>query len=156
MKSVPYTQTYTRPASCISTPCKIGEPFDSNFDTGSHPSYLNLNAIWDTGAMRSTISTQIARQLNLTPLGQTRVCHADGESLCNYYVVNLLLPNKIEIKMLMVNDGKLTDTDMLIGMDVISPYDFAITNPGKQTKFSFQVPSTLDIDFENSDTTLQE
>jgi len=56
----------------------------------------------------------------------------------------------------MVNDGKLTDTDMLIGMDVISLCDFAITNPGKQTKFSFQVPSTLDIDFENSDTTLQE
>ena len=48
----------------------------------------------------------------------------------------------------MVNDGKLTDTDMLIGMDVISLCDFTITNPGAETKFSFQVPSTLDIDFE--------
>lgn len=55
--------------------------------------------------MRSTISTQVANNLNLMPLGQTRVCHADGESICNYYVINLLLPNKIEIKMLMVNDA---------------------------------------------------
>ena len=31
--------------------------------------------------------------------------------------------------MLMVNDGKLTDTDMLIGMDVISMCDVVITNP---------------------------
>ena len=49
--------------------------------------------------------------------------------------------------MLMVNDGRLTDTDMLIGMDVISLCDFAITNVGKETKFSFQIPSTVDIDF---------
>ncbi len=154
MTAVPYTQTYTKPAPCISTMCKISEPFDSDFDMGSHPPYMELNAIWDTGAMRSTISTHIARQLNLKPIGQTRVCHADGESLCNYYIVNLLLPNKIEIKMLMVNDGRLTDTDLLIGMDVISLCDFAITNLDMQTKFSFQVPSTLDIDFEKSNTIL--
>jgi len=119
-----------------------------SMDTGEHPPYIELNAIWDTGAMRSTISSQIAEKLGLIPIGQTRVCHADGESICNYYVVNLLLPNKIEIKMLMVNDGKLTDTDMLIGMDVISLCDFAITTSGAATKFSFQVPSSLDIDFE--------
>ena len=148
MKPVPYTQTYSKPALCISTVCKISEPYDASLDSEEHPPYRELNAIWDTGAMRSTISTQIANELKLIPLGQTRVCHADGESICNYYVVNLLLPNKIEIKMLMVNDGKLTDTDMLIGMDVISLCDFTITNPGAETKFSFQIPSAFDIDFE--------
>ena len=148
MNPVPYTQTYPKPALCIATACKISEPYDAAFDTGEHPPYIELNTIWDTGAMRSTISTQIAEKLNLIPLGQTRVCHADGESICNYYVVNLLLPNRIEIKMLMVNDGKLTDTDMLIGMDVISLCDFTITTSGPETKFSFQIPSILDIDFE--------
>lgn len=148
MKSVPYTQTYSKPALCIATACKISEPYDSSIDTDAHPPFLKLSAIWDTGAVRSTISTQIARKLNLVPIGQTRVCHADGESICNYYVVNLLLPNRIEIKMLMVNDGKLTDTDMLIGMDVIALCDFAITSSGTKTKFSIQVPSSLDIDFE--------
>ena len=39
-------------------------------------------------------------------------------------------------------------------MDVISLCDFAITNLDMQTKFSFQVPSTLDIDFEKSNTIL--
>ena len=43
---------------------------------------------------------------------------------------------------------------LLIGMDVISLCDFAITNLDMQTKFSFQVPSTLDIDFEKSNTIL--
>ena len=147
MISVPYTQTYSKPALCISTLCKISEPYDDEYDKGDHPPYRELNAIWDTGAMRTTISTQMANLLNLIPLGQTRVCHADGESICSYYAVNLLLPNKIEIKMLMVNDGKLTDTDMLIGMDVISLCDFSITSPGRETKFSFQVPTSLDIDF---------
>ncbi len=37
---------------------------------------------------------------------------------------------------------------MLIGMDIISLCDFAITNSGKNTKFSFQIPSVFDIDFE--------
>lgn len=150
MKPVPYSQTFPKPALCLSTVCKISEPYDSSIDTEAHPPFHELNAIWDTGAMRSTISTQMAERLNLIPIGQTRVCHADGESICNYYVVNLLLPNRIEIKMLMVNDGKLTDTDMLIGMDVITLCDFAITNAGTETKFSFQVPSTCDIDFEKA------
>ena len=86
MKPVPFTQTYAKPASFISTLCKISEPFDASLDTGEHPPYFELNAIWDTGAMRSTISTQIAKKLNLLPLGQTRVCHADGESICNYFL----------------------------------------------------------------------
>ena len=37
---------------------------------------------------------------------------------------------------------------MLIGMDIISLCDFAITDSGAETKFSFQIPSFLDIDFE--------
>ena len=150
MTPVPFTQFYPKPALCIATVCKISEPYDSCIDTGAHPPFVEVNAIWDTGAMRSTISTQVAQKLGLFPIGQTRVCHADGESICNYYVVNLLLPNGIEVKMLMVNDGRLTDTDMLIGMDIITLCDFAITSSGAETKFSFQVPSCLDIDFEQT------
>lgn len=39
------------------------------------------------------------------------------------------------------------DTDMLIGMDIISMCDFSLTSTNDQTKFSFQIPSSLDIDF---------
>lgn len=62
MTSVPYTQTYPKPALCISTLCKISEPYDAMMDTGEHPPYIELNAIWDTGATRSTISTEIANK----------------------------------------------------------------------------------------------
>lgn len=148
MNSVPFTATYDKPVSCIISTCKISRAYDQDLDpTGIHPPFIECEAIWDTGAMRSTISVELAKKLGIAPLGQTQVFHADGDSICNYYVVNLLLPNKIEIKMLMVNDGKMTDIDMLIGMDIITMCDFALTSPGNETKFSFQIPSRYDIDF---------
>ena len=42
MKPVPYTQTYPKPALCISTICKISEPYDPSIDTEpSNDSDLN-------------------------------------------------------------------------------------------------------------------
>lgn len=44
--------------------------------------------------------------------------------------------------------GDLGDNaDILIGMNVINFGDFAITNPGGNTQFSFRVPGHGDIDF---------
>ena len=147
MKPVAFTSTYKKPVNSIVTRCKISAPFDQKYDKGEHPPFQECDAIWDTGAMRSTISVELTKRLDLKPFGQTRVFHADGESICNYYLINLLLPNKIEIQMLMVNDGNMKDTDMLIGMDIISMCDFSLTSTNDQTKFSFQIPSSLDIDF---------
>ena len=147
MNSIPFTIKYSKPVSCISTNCKISRAFDADYDNGAHPDYEEFVAIWDTGAMRTTISTDLVDRLKLSPLGQTRVFHADGESLCNYYLINLLLPNRIEVKMLTVNYGKMKDVDMLIGMDIITMCDFALTSQGSDTVFSFQIPSTCTIDF---------
>ena len=36
---------------------------------------------------------------------------------------------------------------MLIGMDIINLGDFAITNKNGNTKFTFEIPSSRDIDF---------
>ena len=36
---------------------------------------------------------------------------------------------------------------MLIGMDIISRGDFAVTHPNGNTKFTFSMPSTDDIDY---------
>ncbi len=49
--------------------------------------------------------------------------------------------------MLIVNDGKMKDADFLVGMDIISMCDFALTSPSNTTKFSFQTPSVYNIDF---------
>ena len=42
----------------------------------------------------------------------------------------------------------LIDVDVLIGMDIISKGDFSITASQGKTKFSFQIPSTHDIDYD--------
>ncbi len=46
-----------------------------------------------------------------------------------------------------VLEGDLHDFDVLIGMDIISQGDFSITHEGNRTIFSFQTPSTHNIDF---------
>ena len=63
------------------------------------------------------------------------------------YLINISLPNGIEFASILVTEGLLSDTDVLIGMDIISKGDFAVTAFGGDTKMSFQIPSTHEIDF---------
>ena len=149
MRAIPFTSVFPKTLGYIETECKVSEAYDEQLDASSlHPSFLTCKALWDTGAMRSTISIRVASKLGLIATRQAKVFHADGISVRNVYYVNILLPNKIEVKNVPVTDGDIADTDMLIGMDIISLCDFAITNSGKDTKFSFQIPSAYDIDFE--------
>jgi SEC-C motif len=46
-----------------------------------------------------------------------------------------------------VTEGILGGFDVLIGMDIISQGDFAVTNFGGNTRFSFRVPSLEELDF---------
>jgi hypothetical protein len=61
--------------------------------------------------------------------------------------VNFILPNGVEIAGVPASSLQITGADALIGMDLINRGDFAITNKNGQTKLSFQLPSTHDIDF---------
>ena len=106
-----------------------------------------FRALWDTGADGSVISNSVVAALELIPDGKIRVYHADGMSLVNTYTVDLRLPSGVVFRKLMVTSGDLKDMDVLIGMDVISMGDFAITASHGVTRFSFQIPSTHDIDF---------
>ena len=47
----------------------------------------------------------------------------------------------------MVTSGKLSDTDFLIGMDIITLGDFSVTNVDNATTFSFRYPSCETIDY---------
>ena len=56
--------------------------------------------------------------------------------------------NEIIIPNILVSCADLgRDLDVLIGMDIISLGDFAITNVGGKTTFSFRFPSIAEIDF---------
>jgi hypothetical protein len=60
-----------------------------------------------------------------------------------------MLGNEIYIDDVTVAATRLPSTQILIGMDVISKGDLAITNGNGHTTFSFQTPPTRNIDFGN-------
>jgi len=62
-------------------------------------------------------------------------------------LINVYLPNKAKIVNVKALEGTPNSCDMLIGMDVITLGDFAITNPNGKTVFSFRMPSMTEIDF---------
>ena len=78
-------------------------------------------AIWD--------SKKLVKELNLQTDGRAIMVHADGQSQVYTYTVNLKLPNGIVIQGLHVSAADLVDTEILIGMDIISLCDFAISLP---------------------------
>lgn len=108
---------------------------------------VECDAIWDTGAMASVISSRVVEVLNLKPVGKAKVFHANGMSIVNTYIVNIVLPHGVQIQSVLVTEGILGDTNVLIGMDIIAMGDFAVTSSQGKTKFSFQIPSTHDTDY---------
>ena len=123
-------------------------------DKKINPNYVkkkgNYVAIWDTGATNTVISEKLAKELNLTPVGTVTVSTAGGIREANKYILGLQLPNNLEIQNIMVTGGLLnTDTDFLIGMDIITLGDFAVTNVNGKTVFSFRYPSCEKIDYVN-------
>ena len=123
------------------------------YNTPNRPKNLiikNYTAIWDTGATHSVITKKVVMECKLWPSGMTRVSHAGGESTSNTYFVNIYLPNRVEVCGVRVTEGVLIGSvDVLIGMDIISKGDFAVTNKDKITAFSFRIPSMQRIDFAN-------
>lgn len=113
-------------------------------------------AIWDTGATNSAITKKVADDLGLKPTGLTEVRHAKGKSDTNTYLVNIALPNNVMFGQLRVTEAELiadanlpedNKPQVLVGMDIISAGDFAVTNFEGKTVFSFRVPSAREIDF---------
>jgi len=123
------------------------------YNTANRPENLIIKkytAIWDTGATHSVITKKVMMECKLWPSGMTKVSHAGGESTSNTYFVNIYLPNRVEVCGVRVTEGVLIGSvDVLIGMDIISKGDFAVTNKDKITAFSFRIPSMQRIDFAN-------
>ena len=105
-------------------------------------------AIWDTGATGSVISSKVAKEMNLTPIGKTIVSTANGRAEVNKYIVTLELPNHLIINDIEVSEGYMdANTDLLIGMDIITLGDFSVTNFDNKTTFTFRYPSCKTIDY---------
>jgi predicted aspartyl protease len=112
----------------------------------------NTLGIWDTGATGSAITKSLAQKLGLIQVGQTRVKGVHGsKDGVPVYAVKIVLNNQNVSFVLPVTEcEQLSDDDslkFLIGMDIISKGDFAITNFQGNTVMTYRVPSIQTIDF---------
>jgi len=111
--------------------------------------YTASRSLWDTGATTTCISDMVADTLNLIPTGKGEIHTPSGSKIINTYLVNIYLPNQVRIEDVVVYGSDIgnQNLDLLIGMDIISLGDFAITQSGGSTTFSFCYPSIKPIDF---------
>jgi len=100
----------------------------------------DFRTIWDTGATNTVISHKVVEFLKLKPISKVRMAGVNGVSEANVYLINLYLPNKVRIKSLNVAEAKLSNCDVLIGMDIILLGDMAVSNFEKKTQFTFSFP----------------
>lgn len=142
------TFDYGEVKDAIYTPCKIFHPFAKDDIPDGIENAPEFKALWDTGASLSAISKKVADAVGLEIEGTVNVSGVNGLKRSNVYLISLILPNNYIQADLLVCECESVSHDVIIGMDVISKGDLAITNKNGKTKFTFQVPSTHDIDFE--------
>ncbi|MDR0320810.1 MAG: retroviral-like aspartic protease family protein [Treponema sp.] len=109
----------------------------------------NVRALWDTGATGSSISRGLARHLGLEIIDMCQVRGVSGVQPSPVYLVDILLPSNVEISNVRVTEFLDNGNfDILIGMEIITLGDFAISNKDKKTIVSFRTPpSDNPIDF---------
>lgn len=108
-----------------------------------------IKGLWDTGSSESVISSDFVKKLNLLPIGIATVGTTGMTSKSNVYKLHFVLAEKLHITLNVTESDQLSGSgiDMLIGMDVITLGDFAITSYGDTICFSFRYPSHGHIDF---------
>lgn len=105
--------------------------------------------IIDTGATGSVISENIANCLKAIPQTYAKVNTASSQGVITpVYEASIELSGKVTIGNLMVTSGALlSGAECLIGMDILSKGDLAVTHYEGKTCVSFRVPSRQCIDF---------
>ena len=134
---------YEKNINKIITPVSLYSiPFNSSLN-------LTTDALWDTGANMSAITPEIQQQLNAKPIDKKAIAGIHSMQVVDVVYITIELPNKVikkNIEVVVCNFT--TNVGMIIGMDIISLGDFALSNGEGQTLFSFAVPPFRDkIDF---------
>lgn len=110
---------------------------------------VEKTALWDTGASCTCISSDVVKDLDLVPTGKMQINTPNAQSEVNTYLIDIKLPNNVLIKNICVCDSDIEKQNigLLIGMDIISLGDFAVSNFNKKTTFSFRTPSKQVTDY---------
>ena len=115
----------------------------------SAPRFKKYNSIWDTGATNTVITKRVSQDCHLKAIAMTRVRGVHGIKMASLCLINIRLPNELEISKLQVTEAEelSSGADVLIGMDIIGRGDFAVSNYRGNTTFTFRHPSLEQIDF---------
>ena len=146
LEPISFTMSVDRKIGVLNTPINIytTDKFNKDFK----PLKKHYMALWDTGSTMTVISSELADKLKLEPVGEMLAESAGGKYKAKKYVVSISLPNRLNIENVVISSGKLgPGIEILIGMDIITLGDFAITNYNNKTVFSFRFPSSEVIDF---------
>ena len=127
--------------------CDVGVGSSELVNVNNVKPVSDKSALWDTGATSSVISKKLAHELGLVPTGRTMWTGVNGSFECNKYVVDIYLPSRVRVRDVLVTESSGIPYDLLIGMDIIRLGDFALTHTDGLTIFSYQIPSTHQIDF---------
>ena len=138
-----YTHSYVSIQSQVLVDCQISLP-NSDPAEGS-----GQKALWDTGAMVTCISTELAARLGLLAVDETMIVGANNEpfKVPTYCVQvkmgSFVIPIHTVVGLPMEGNGH----SIIIGMDIISKGDLSITNYSGRTVISFRTPSLEVIDY---------
>ena len=109
-------------------------------------------AQWDTGATNTCISEEIVKKYNLKPISVVQSKTPSGILKTSAYLLEIKLNDEVRFPRWVVIGSKIgaQGIDVLIGMEIISKGDFAVSNYKNRTRFSFRIPSQQDVDYTRS------
>ncbi|MCL2193973.1 MAG: retroviral-like aspartic protease family protein [Treponema sp.] len=109
----------------------------------------DVRALWDTGATGSCISKGLAGRLGLKAVDICQVSGVGGVTSSQVFIIDILLPSNVEIPNVRVTEFMDNGIfEIIIGMDIMTLGDFAVSNKDGNTTVSFRIPPSDDpIDF---------
>lgn len=110
---------------------------------------IPIQAAWDTGSTYTCISREFVEKYNLNVLNESSVSTPYGKVKSGEVDTIVILNNDMGFSVNAVIQDYIHEegVDLLIGMDIISKGDFAISTYDDITCFSFRCPSQGLIDF---------
>lgn len=142
-----FTTRYAGIVTALITQCAVSASWDP-LEEKPEPVAVRYQCLWDTGATISAITKRVATDLGLPTEALIPIQHAGGVSVdVPQHYVNLHLPNNVVMVGRPVAQLPLTNYDVLVGMDIISQGDFAVSNLDGKTTFTFRIPSVEEFDF---------
>ena len=139
---LPYTKNLGKSPEMIITECTVRPALQINPE-------MEVQALWDTGANRSMISKSLAESMGLVPSRHINSHSTNGSSRKPMYEISIMLPNGAGIPRLQVVEGDFDGHDVIVGMDLITLHDFAMTH-NKDGELIFSIvfpPLTTPLDY---------